>query len=223
MNNLVVIVPVYNEEKNIKDLIVKILKYFKNIIVVDNSSIDNTVAMVNKLPVYLLRHRVNLGKSISMMTGINFAKKKGFSYAVFIDGDGQHKIEDLLKVAKEANRGLYDLIIGTRINLKHLNFKKRIGTKILEKIFYLLFGKNIKDIQSGLRAIKLDRINDLKWSSRGINHYFADAEITTLACRKNLKIQTVAITAIPSESYKGMNLAQGLLLIINLVCWKFNK
>ena len=103
----------------------------------------------------------------------------------------------------------------------YLNTKKMIGTKILEKLFYILYKKKIFDIQSGLRVFDIKIKKKIYWQSSGIRHYFADAEITCNAVKNNCKIAQVPITTISSEKYKGMNLVQGLLLVIMIFIWRF--
>ena len=75
------------------------------------------------------------------------------------------------------------------------------------------------DIQSGLRAFKVNNEN-IKWESSGLKHYFADAEITCNAIKNKCKVNQIPIETISSESYKGMNVVQGLYLLIMLFFWR---
>ena len=95
-----------------------------------------------------------------------------------------------------------------------------IGTKILEKVFYILYQKKILDIQSGLRVFNTKIKKKIYWQSSGIRHYFADAEITCNAVKNNCKIDQIPITTISSEKYKGMNIIQGLFLIFMIFIWR---
>jgi len=113
------------------------------------------------------------------------------------------------------------LVIGYRKNLHYLNKEKMIGTKILKKLFHILYKKKIFDIQSGLRVFDTKIKKKIYWQSSGIRHYFADAEITCNAVKNNCKIAQVPISTISSQKYKGMNLLQGLLLVIMVFIWRF--
>ena len=219
-NRILIAIPAYNEQKNISNVLKDISKYFKNILVIDNNSQDHTIEEVKKFPVFLISHKYNLGKSESMKTALQFAKIKKFKYLAFIDADGQHKANDLIKVCNNLYKNNYDLVIGYRKNLQKLNLKKRIGTIILQNIFYLLYQKKILDIQSGLRAFNLSIEKKIYWYSTGINHYFADAEITCNATINKCNICQIPIETLISENYKGMNIIQGLYLIIMIIYWR---
>ena len=82
----------YNEENKISEVLEKMCKKFKNILVVDNNSQDNTLKMISNYPVKCIHHKYNLGKSNSMKTALDYARINNFEYLAFIDGDGQHSI-----------------------------------------------------------------------------------------------------------------------------------
>lgn len=218
-NNVLIVIFTFNEQKNISNVLKSVTKYFSNILVVDNNSTDNTLNEIKKFSVYNVQHKFNLGKSNSMKTGLNFAKIKNYKYIAFMDGDGQHKVEDLISVCDDLVEHHHDLVIGYRKNLSKLNTKKKIGTIILSLIFSKLYNKEMFDIQSGLRAFKVNNEN-IKWESSGLKHYFADAEITCNAIKNKCKVNQIPIETISSESYKGMNVVQGLYLLIMLFFWR---
>ncbi|AEA80518.1 glycosyltransferase involved in cell wall biogenesis [Candidatus Pelagibacter sp. IMCC9063] len=219
--DFLIVVPAYNEEKNIAKLLSKLVPKFKNILVVDNNSQDKTVEEVEKFPVFCAKHKYNLGKSLSMKTGMNFALIKKKKYVAYLDADGQHKVQDLEKICFMVKKKNYDAVLGYRKNLNNLNVKKKHGTRLLEFFFSFLYKKSIKDIQSGLRVINTKISKKIDWTSSGITHYFADAEITCLLCLRKCKIAQLPIDTIASEKYKGMNLLQGLLLLTMLLVWRF--
>lgn len=213
----------YNEESVIGEVICSLKKKFKNILVVDNNSEDKTLLISKNYGIPVISHSSNIGKSNSMKTAFEYAILKNFDYVLFMDGDGQHKIEDVEKLTNHVKKNKVDLLIGYRKNLSNLNFKKKIGTLVLKKVFFILFKKKIIDIQSGLRILNVKSKNKFWWNSRGISHYFADAEISALSVKNNCIIDQIPILTIRSESYKGMNIVQGLYLLIMLFVWKFTR
>tara|TARA_B100001057_G_C22704515_1_gene893195 strand:+ start:453 stop:1121 length:669 start_codon:yes stop_codon:yes gene_type:complete len=219
-DSVLVAVFTYNEEKKIADVLEKMCKKFKNILVVDNNSEDNTLQKISNFPVKCLHHKYNIGKSNSMKTALDYARIKNFKYIAFIDGDGQHSIFDLEKICFKILEMKEGLVIGFREDLTNLNLKKKIGTQILNKTFHLLYKKKILDIQCGLRVFNTQE-KTIKWDSSGLKHYFADAEITCNAIKKECKINQVPIKTISSEKYKGMNILQGLYLLVMIVIWRF--
>lgn len=220
-NHILVAVLTYNEENNISEVLKDVSENFNNILVIDNNSSDGTVEKVKKFPVILVQHRYNLGKSDSMKTALEFAKLKKYKYLAFMDGDGQHKSIDLMNVCKKIYDTDNQLVIGFRKELYNLNLKKRVGTVILQNLFRILYQRKIYDIQSGLRIFDISIYNKIYWTSSGINHYFADAEITCNAVKNGCRIDQIPIGTYSSESYKGMNIVQGLNLIFMITFWRF--
>lgn len=210
----------YNEEKKISLVLKKICKKFKNVIVVDNNSEDKTLEKVKKFPVKIIHHKFNLGKSNSMKSALDYAKIKKFKYLAFLDGDGQHRISDLENLCLEMLKIKKGIIIGYRKNLTKLNFTKRVGTEILNIFFSFFYQKKILDIQCGLRVFNTEE-KKIRWSSSGLRHYFADAEITCNAVINKCKITQIPIKTVRSEDYKGMNILLGLYLLFMLVYWRF--
>lgn len=218
--NTLVAVLAYNEENNIGKVLEKLCKNFNNILVVDNNSEDQTIQKIKKFPVITIKHKYNLGKSESMKTALEFAKINKYKYLAFMDADGQHDANDVKNICKEIYDSKDQLIIGYRKNLVDLNLKKRIGTIILKVLFSIIYQKKIIDVQSGLRVFNLSISEKIYWQSTGINHYFADAEITCNAVKNRCKIGQVPIETFSSEKYKGMNLVQGLWLILMIIYWR---
>ncbi len=218
-NSILVAIFTFNEEKKIESLLKKICEKFKNVLVVDNNSEDKTLNIVKNFPVKFIHHKYNLGKSNSMKTALDYARIQNYKYIAFIDGDGQHSANDLERICHKILDVNNELVIGFRENLYNLNIKKRLGTIILNKIFLFLFKKKIKDIQCGLRVFNTNekRIN---WESTGLMHYFADAEITCNAIKNGCNVSQIPIKTISSDNYKGMNILQGLFLVIMLFYWR---
>ena len=131
---------------------------FKDIIVVNDGSSEEYnkffEAIANKA--VILIHAVNLGKGRALKTGFNeylkrFKDKCGI---ITVDSDGQHKIDDIKKVAKALVENKESLILGSRnFNLESVPFKSKYGNKITRSIFKFLTGINVSDTQTGLRGI----------------------------------------------------------------------
>ena len=219
-DDILVAIPAFNEEKKIFKTVSKIKEKFKYIIVIDNCSTDSTYEKIKNLQIYKARHLHNLGKSLSMKTSLEFAVKKNFEYIAYIDADGQHETQDLIKICKMIKNKNLDAVIGFRQDLIKLNLKKRIGTILLEKIFAILYRRSIYDIQSGLRVLKTKVAKKIDWKSKNLMHYFADAEITCILTKYNYNFDQIPIKTIKSEEYKGMNILQGICLIYFLFYWR---
>jgi len=145
---IVVLIPSYNEGKEIINLLQKIKRY--NTIVVDDGSTDKTHLRANKICTHFLRNKKNIGYQKSIERGLKFAIKKGYDGVITFDADGQLNITYLKTFFKHLKKG-YDLVIGIR------NYVPRIS----EKIFNIYISKkfDISDILCGLKGYNLKTIN----------------------------------------------------------------
>lgn len=146
-------IPAYNEEKVILSVIEEVKKTgYKDIIVVDDGSKDNTFNVARSAGVVALRHKINRGKGAATKTGIEAAKMLGADIIVTMDGDGQHNPEDIAKIIEPIQNG-FDVVLGTRLkNPKGMPFHKIIANRIGNFFTWWLYGLWVTDSQSGFRA-----------------------------------------------------------------------
>ena len=166
MINLSFVIPVFNEEASIVELLnnikikvenVKEIEKFE-IIVVDDNSTDNTSNLISDLKnIKYLKNLNNFGYGFSLKRGI---KKSQYENIVILDGDGTYPIEHLDKLLEKYKEG-FDLVIAKRIgkNLNLSTFKKPMRM-LLKFIVEFATGSKIPDINSGYRIIKRDKIID---------------------------------------------------------------
>ena len=166
--NICAVIPAYNEEKTIGEVIEKTKRYIDTVIVVDNDSSDNTVevALINNAIVVNCRKK---GVGITQYTGLQYAISEGYDYILQLDADGQHNpeyIPTLIEVMKED----CDIIIGSRFlceSYRNLSFTRKIGIRFFSKVVSILGGTKITDVTSGFRLcktssmIKLNKPDDI--------------------------------------------------------------
>ena len=148
MNKVLLIIPAYNEEKNI----VKVVDY----IVIKDGSRDSTRDVCREKGYQYLNLSINLGIGGAVQTGYKYAKDKGYEIAVQIDGDGQHNIAYLEKMIPLLESGEADVVIGSRFLEKEgfqSSFTRRMGIKLLSWLIFICTGKRVKDVTSGFRAV----------------------------------------------------------------------
>ena len=220
--HITLVLPVFNEERNIKKVIASVKKIVNRIIVIDNNSSDNTMRLIKKLNKINLKHCYNLGKSNSLKTGCDLAVRLKTDVIAFMDSDGQHKGSDLQKLIETMKKEKVDSVIGYRDNFK-MPLTRGIGTFLIKILTNFLFNSSLKDIQSGMRIFKSKIYNKIRWTSTGSAHYFADAEISTKLIQKKIKFKEIPIQTIFLDKYKGMNIFQGIHLLFCLVLWRFNN
>ena len=145
--NYTIIVPFYNEEKNISPLNKQLLENLNNlgdekrsfeIVYVDDGSEDNSFDELKKFSsnpfeTVLIKHRVNLSQSAALKTGINHSK---YENLIIMDGDLQNDPNDLKKMILEYEKGT-DMVIGWRKNRRDNFFSKTLPSVIANFIVCL--------------------------------------------------------------------------------------
>lgn len=159
IKKLAVVIPAYNEQDSIAMVVNDIFSVnypdFQIIpIVVNDCSSDDTANVANKLNCILLNLPVNLGIGGAVQTGFKYAFENNFDYAIQVDGDGQHPASEISKLLSEAEKGDFNVIIGSRF-LEKKGFQssgmRRLGINFLRNWIKLFSGKTIFDNTSGFR------------------------------------------------------------------------
>jgi glycosyltransferase involved in cell wall biosynthesis len=155
-----IIVPAFNEELNIADVVSRIraCQYPEDIVVINDGSTDNTQSVLQKTGVKYINHPINLGYVRALQTGLRFAKEHLYDYVIFIDGDGQHdpaQIKDLKQIGFTDNGP--DIVIGSRFvkeKAYHAPLGRRLGMMLFSWLTGLIAGSRIYDTTSGFKLIK---------------------------------------------------------------------
>lgn len=153
-----IIVPAYNEESTIKEVVSQLNGVNSNwdILVINDGSQDRTSEIVASLKeAELIDLPINLGIGGGVQTGFLYAKRRGYDRVIQFDGDGQHIAAEIPQLLAPLEEGLADVVIGSRF-LEHKGFQstflRRIGIKIFERVNSLLIHQKITDNTSGFRA-----------------------------------------------------------------------
>ena len=153
---VLVIIPAYNEEESIKNVVNEVLKQDVDVLVVNDGSRDNTYIEARKTNAIVLNLSSNLGIGGAVQTGYLYAYKNGYDIAVQIDGDGQHKPEYIQEMVKIIQTEEYNIVIGSRFVEKtsyKQTFFRMLGINVTSGIIRLFARKKICDTTSGYRAI----------------------------------------------------------------------
>mgnify|MGYP001387669314 FL=1 len=153
---IVTIVPAYNEENSISNII-RDLKNYSDVIVVDDNSSDKTYSLAKKNDVFLIKNKKNLGYEKSLSIGLFKAIELNYDYAITFDADGEHLTSDCKKF-KELILSGYDLILGNR------SYVSRLSEKIGKVIFKSKWG--IKDPCCGFKGYNLKKVKELNCFER---------------------------------------------------------
>jgi glycosyltransferase involved in cell wall biosynthesis len=146
-----VIVPAYNEAASIGPLVssLRLAAAWREIIVVDDGSSDDTGARATAAGANVIRHPYNKGNGASVKTGIRNAAG---AFILILDADGQHRPADAARLV--AKLGEYDLAVGARSSATQAGSARRAGNALLNGLASYLTGRPIPDLTSGFRAAR---------------------------------------------------------------------
>lgn len=202
-----VVIPAYNEEKYIGDVLRDVLRYVdrRDVLVVDDASSDRTYEIASSFGVNVLRHEVNRGLGGALRSGFNYAIENGYDYVITFDGDGQHRGEWIPIIKEKVFSSGCDFCYGVRFG--RFPFIKRVGNFLIDLMMVPFTGRLLRDTQSGFRMIRVDLLRRMRFTSE---RYGISSELLYRAVKLGARICTVPIEAIYLDVKKGTNVRWGL-------------
>lgn len=174
---LCVIIPTFNNEGTIKQVIEDTTEYCNNIIVVNDGSTDRTLDILSTISptIHLVTYERNKGKGHALVEGFKTAIRMGFSHAITMDADGQHFANDIPCFIEMIKKNKNAIIVGSR-NLTEENMPRQntFANRFSNFWFLLQTGINLPDTQSGYRLYTL---SSLKGLSIITSRYEAELEL----------------------------------------------
>ena len=220
-----IVIPAYNEEKRIGNVLKELKQNkYKNIVVVDDGSDDNTFKEASKYKVIVLRHVVNRGQGAALKTAIDYALKKGAELIVTFDADGQHSVGDIKNIVKPVESKRYDVAVGSRFLKKNKNtpFIRRIFLKGGALIIFLMYGIKLSDSHNGFRAMSRKAAKLIEIKSDGMEHA---SEILEQIKKKDLKYKEVSVIIKYTEysKKKGQSTFNSFKILFKMIMRWFIK
>ena len=230
-SNVSIVIPVYNEELHIENVVESVEKYCENIIVVDDKSTDSSLDILKKLEtkyskkIFILENEKN--------SGIGYSVKKGFSKALELDndivikfdGDNQHLPEDIPKFIEKITKEGFDFVKGNRFlnnaYSKPMPNLKILGNLITTNLQKIVSGNYaISDPNNGFLGVKKECLNIIDFKNLKNNYFFENSLLINMSSL-GLKIGEVPIQTIyqnekssipegavlPMGNYKGFGLS----------------
>lgn len=219
MNDKVyILIPVFNEEDKIKDVVENLKTFFKKIVVVNDGSTDLTGKILDSLNVIHIKHILNLGQGAAISTGLEWIKQIDDAEAVItFDADGQHLVSDAKAFANEILRCDEEIIFGSRFleDKSNLPFIKRLVLKVVVFFTRWLSNINLTDAHNGLKAYKKSCLENIKITIDGFGF---ESQIINQVSKKNIKYKEMPTTIVYSDysKAKGQKLSNGLIILEEL-------
>ncbi len=218
--NTYIIIPAFNEEKRIGEVLENIRNVGLPVIVVDDGSKDSTSEKAKKYDVTVIRHKVNLGKGAALKTGCEAAIALGADTIIMMDSDGQHKTEDLPKFVEKIHSGKFDIIFGSRNMNLGVPLIRFMGNKFASVLISFLFGVYISDLICGYRAITKKAFIKMKLRS---SDYGIETEMVIRTAQLKLRYCEIPIETIYYDKFKGVTILDALSILVNVIKWRISK
>lgn len=209
-----IIIPALDEAENLKHILPKIPKeidgYPLGVLVVDDGSEDDTVAVVREHGYPVASNPLRRGGGAALRLGYDIARNGPAKIIITMDGDGQHLPEEIERLVKPILKNEADIVIGSRVlgQREKDSTVRWIGIRVFNFIINVLTGTRITDCTNGFRAFRVEALEKI------ILHQdqFHTAELIIDAARKGLRIGEVPVTVLRrhyGESKKGRNMSYG--------------
>ena len=220
MRDVAFVVPVYNEASVIGDVIADIRQVTPHAVCVNDGSRDTSAAEIVKAGGYLVDHPINMGQGAALQTGIEFARAlPGINRFVTFDADGQHLVEDAVRMATLLEEGDIDIVLGSRF------LGASVGSSRAKKVLLrgavafsnVTSGVRLTDAHNGLRAFNRHVADTIEITAPDMTHA---SEIIELIARNGYRYREVPVTIHYTEysrskgqaSVNALNIAVDTLL-----------
>ncbi|WP_418792018.1 glycosyltransferase family 2 protein [Phosphitispora sp. TUW77] len=201
---VLVIIPAFNEERNLPGIIGRVREFAGiDVIVINDGSEDATSAVARAAGAKVIDLPFNLGIGGAVQTGYLFAHKNDYDVAIQVDADGQHNPEDLLRIIGPVISGEADMVLGSRYVAKtgyKTPFARKIGMLVFSTVVSLINKQPLKDTTSGYRAVSKRVIRFF------VDNYptdYPEVEALVLLKKSGFSIKEVPVTMAPREYGKS--------------------
>ncbi|MAH33639.1 glycosyl transferase [archaeon] len=230
MKKLSIIIPVYDEEKTILDIIGKVKKVNlknikKEIVIVDDFSTDNTRKILEKLKdgsIKIFFHKKNQGKGTAIRTGLNHITG---DIILIQDADSEYDPREYTKLLKPIIEDNKKVVYGTRLeyikhNVKNMNRLHFIGNVFLTHTTNLLYNTKITDMETGYKVFKKEVIEKIRFKAKRFDF---EPEITAKILKQGYKIYEVPITFKARKFNEGKKITwrDGIKALFYLIKYRF--
>ena len=226
---ILTIIPAFNEEACIEHVVETLSAYcpLTDILIIDDGSRDDTSHKVLETGADLLRLPCNLGVGAALQVGLQFAEEMGYSYALRLDGDGQHDPEDAFRLLDAVINNEADAAIGSRFlgthwlgkgRNYHTSLTRSLGIRIFALLTSLFTGHRITDPTSGLRCYNRQVV---RYLARAHPQGYPEVESIIMLHQAGFQLLELPATIYPRfsgkssiDSWKSFYYAFRVLLVI---------
>ncbi len=183
---ILVLIPAYNEEERIGDVIRKTRRFTNQICVIDDGSGDQTGTIAHREGATVLGHQDNRGKGAAISSGFRYFLRGTWSIAITLDADGQHDPDCIPELLNVYHRKNLDLLLASRYSkLDRLSALRRITNRVGSFFISIAAGRAFLDTQTGYRVISEQLIRNLDLRGERFDY---ESEMIIEAARNGYRI-----------------------------------
>lgn len=212
---VLVIIPAYNEEENIERVVENLEKNYPEFdyVVINDGSKDKTVQICRENGYNYIDLPINLGLASAFQTGVKYAYRNDYDYAIQFDADGQHRAEYIRKLQDKMEEG-YDIVIGSRfVEKKKEKSLRMLGSRMISGAIKMTTGFKLKDPTSGMRMLNKKMIKEFALNL----NYGPEPDTISYLVKKGARITEVQVEMderIAGESY--LNLKRSMIYMLRM-------
>ena len=215
------VIPAYQDEKHIGDIVRRTRKQLDHVLVVDDGSTDQTAQRAREAGAEVIVHNQNHGKGDAIKTGLAHWSDREITWVSLLDSNGQHlpeEIDRFLTAAASSTQSTF--LIGNRMNnLAGMPFIRRVANRYMSRQISRLCGQEIPDTQCGFRMLNRQLVPELLG---GGDRFDYDTEVLIVASRKGYRIESVPITTVYTDQVSKIRPLRDAVRFLQLL-WRYRK
>lgn len=187
-----ILIPTYNNEQTVRSVVEQARCVCSDVVVVNDGATDSTANVLDCIEgITVLTHEENRGKGEALKTGLRFAAENGFDYAIAMDSDGQHFVDDVPAFADALEKEPGAFIVGVRdFNQENMPGKNTFANKFSNFWFRFETGQDLSDTQCGFRCYPLKQLKDMTFIT---GRYEFELEVLVRAAWRGVKLVPLPI------------------------------
>ena len=191
---VIALIPAYNEAAHAGEVVAKIRSHAVEVVVIDDSSTDDTATIARTAGAKVIRHEQNRGKGGAIITGFDYFSRSDAEFAVLLDADGQHDPADIARFVETAQREQADIVVGSRMgDTRGMPLVRKWTNYWTSWVTSKLARQRIPDSQCGFRLLRREVLKDLKLSTA---RFETETEMLIQAGRAGHKIVSIPIRTV---------------------------
>ena len=213
MMRVCALIPAFSEAETIAAVVSAAREYVETVVVIDDGSDDGTGQLATDAGAVCLRCDVNSGKGHALRKGLAHISRGGYTHVLFLDGDGQHRAEDIPTLLRAARETGADLVIGARqFDRSRMPMARYLSNTLGSRVASWLVGQPIHDSQCGFRIARLEKLTQLRLTAR---KYEFEMEVLIKMSRARCRLAHAPITMVyqQGEATSKMHLVRDTVRI----------